>query len=163
MREQGACALPGVSIDFALFVPLMMRAVARGYVSHAKAAFVERGLREGFDLGIDVSRMHGRRRYRNYPSAYEARAAVTRATAKRVAQLKTMRLCQFEPGDRHLIPFKVWRIFPMGAVPKALEPGEYRPFSDHTRTGLRDATVMDGLRHTLRTCLLYTSPSPRDS
>ena len=78
VRERGACALPGVSIDFALFMPIMMRAVARGYLSADKAAFVERGLTMGFDLGIDVGKVLGKRRYRNYPTAYEARAAVTR-------------------------------------------------------------------------------------
>ena len=36
-----------------------------------------------------------------------------------------------------------------GAVPKALEPGEVRPTSDHSATGLNSATDLDGLRHTL--------------
>ena len=75
----------------------------------------------GFDLGIDVGKVLGKRRYRNYPTAYEARAAVTRATKKRVSQNKTMKLGAFTAALRHVIPFTTWRIFPMGAVPKPLE------------------------------------------
>ena len=39
----------------------------------------------------------------------------------------------------------------MGAVPKPLEPGKMRPFSDHTKTGLNTATDGEAFRHTLRT------------
>ena len=34
-------------------------------------------------------------------------------------------------------------IFPLGAVPKPLEPTEMRPTDDHSRTGVNAATDMD--------------------
>ena len=52
--SHGACSLPGVSIDYGVFVRIMMRAVARGCVSHEQAAFLQRGLWNGFDLGVDL-------------------------------------------------------------------------------------------------------------
>jgi len=36
----------------------------------------------------------------------------------------------------------------MGAVPKPMEPGAMRPFSDHTKTGMKDATDLELFRHT---------------
>ena len=59
-------------------------------MAEAVAAFVEDGLRFGFDLGVDVSRMRGKRHFRNYPSAVEAREAVSRSIAGRVAQQKSV-------------------------------------------------------------------------
>ena len=32
VKTDGACTLPGVSIAYDVFMPIMMRAVARGYV-----------------------------------------------------------------------------------------------------------------------------------
>ena len=127
----------------------MMRAVARGYVRQEHADFVADGLRHGFDLGVDVTKMKGKRLFRNYPTALEARAAVTKALRARVAKYKTYKLFQFSEGDRRRIPWDDWRIFPMGAVEKPMEPGEMRPYSDHTKTGLKAATDLDFFRHTL--------------
>ena len=149
MQTEGACSLPGVSIDFNLFVSVMMRAVTRGYVRHEHADFVAEGLRYGFDLGVDVSKMRGKRLYRNYPTALEARAAVTKAVRARVRLQKTYKLFPFAEGDKYLIPYDDWRVFPMGAVPKPMEPGEMRPYSDHTKTGMKAATDLDFFRHTL--------------
>eukprot|EP00966_Prymnesium_polylepis_P104734 2425961-Prymnesium_polylepis.1 len=39
----------------------------------------------------------------------------------------------------------------MGAVAKKLESSEKRPTDDHTRTGLKRATLLDALRHSLNT------------
>ena len=121
----------------------MMRAVARGYVRQEHADFVADGLRHGFDLGVDVTKMRGKRLYRNYPTALEARAAVTKAVRSRVDKYKTYKLFPFSEGDRHKLPWNDWRIFPMGAVSKPLEPGEMRPYSDHTKTGMKAATDLD--------------------
>eukprot|EP00964_Phaeocystis_antarctica_P073192 scaffold44889_cov83-Phaeocystis_antarctica.AAC.3 len=66
--------LQGVSIAYDLFMPIMMRAVARGYVRQEHADFVADGLRFGFGLGVDVSKLRGRRLFRNYPTAVEVRA-----------------------------------------------------------------------------------------
>jgi hypothetical protein len=71
VKTDGACTLPGVSIAYDLFMPIMMRAVARGYVKQEQADFVANGLRYGFDLGVDVSKLRGRRLFRNYPTAVE--------------------------------------------------------------------------------------------
>ena len=90
--EKGACSLPGVSINFDLFVPILQRAVVRGFVPLHKAQYVFRGLRYGFDLGIDVSLLTGRRRFRNYASAIEAREQVSDNVRDRVASL---------PGGKH--------------------------------------------------------------
>ena len=57
VKTDGACTLPGVSIAYELFMPIMMRAVARGYVRQEHADFVANGLRFGFDLGVDVSKL----------------------------------------------------------------------------------------------------------
>ena len=150
VKTDGACTLPGVSIAYELFMPIMMRAVARGYVRQEHADFVADGLRFGFGLGVDVSKLRGRRLFRNYPTAVEARAAVSKATRARVEQGKTLRLFPFRAEDRAVLDrWPSWRIFPMGAVPKPMEPGAMRPFSDHTATGMKDATDLALLRHTL--------------
>ena len=131
-------------------MPIMMRAVARGYVRQEHADFVANGLRFGFDLGVDVSKLRGRRLFRNYPTALEARAAVTKATRARVEQGKSLQLFPFRAEDRTMLDrWPSWRIFPMGAVPKPMEPGEMRPFSDHSKTGMKDATDLELFRHTL--------------
>ena len=81
------------------------------------------------------------------PHALEA---VTRATRARVEQGKTLQLFPFGAEDRAVLDrWPSWRIFPMGAVPKPLEPGEMRPYSDHSKTGMKDATNLGLFRHTL--------------
>lgn len=149
VEREGACSLPGVSIAYDVFMPIMMRAVARGYVRQEHAEFVADGLRWGFDLGVDVSKMRGKRLYKNYPTALVARDAVTRAVRKRVETFKTYKLFKFKEEDRHLLPWPDWRVFPMGAVAKPMEPGEMRPYSDHTKTGMKSATDVEFFRHTL--------------
>ena len=103
VKTDGACTLPGVSIAYELFMPIMMRAVARGYVRQEHADFVANGLRFGFDLGVDVSKLRGRRLFRNYPTALEARAAVTKATRARVEQGKSLQLFPFRAEDRAML------------------------------------------------------------
>ena len=98
VREFGACSLPGVSIDYLRFMPIMWKAVSRGFVSHENAAFVSCGLWHGFDCGLDVSLLKGRRRYRNYKSALEGRSRVSKATRVRVGNQKTLMLCGVPSG-----------------------------------------------------------------
>ena len=112
----------------------MWQAVARGFVRHEDAVFAQQGLRYGFKAGIDVTRMLGHTWYKNYKSALEGREAVTRATMKRVQAGKTIPLGTWTntlaSGLKSL--YKASAIFPVGAVPKALEPGEVRPTpTDH--------------------------------
>ena len=150
VESAGACSLPGCSFDFNVFVPIMQRAVIRGYVTLSAARFVADGLRNGFRCGVDVSRMRGRRVFRNYPSAFEAADKVSEAVGKRVAAAKTLCMGSFDVSRKHQIEFDVYAVFPMGAVRKKLEDA-MRPVDDHTRTLLNACTCMDGLRFSLRT------------
>ena len=76
VKQMGACSLPGVSIVYDRFMPMLWRAVARGFVKLEHAQFVAAGLWHGFDCGIDVSLLQGKRRFLNYKSALEARPKV---------------------------------------------------------------------------------------
>ena len=133
---------------------IMQRAVSRSFVRAADAEFVSKGLWHGFDCGIMMDFLKGKRRFRNYKSAVEARAQVSKAERVRVEKGKTLRLCMVQTDYsvenlRSLIPWDDWRIFPLGAVPKPLEPDEMRPVSDHTKSGLKAATDESGLKHSL--------------
>ena len=152
VKQHGACSLPGVSIDYKRLEPLVHRAVARGFVTVEHARFVLKGLWFGFDLGIDVAKMRGRRWFRNYASAEEHRAQVTAALRDRVRAAKTVALCKCAFRDARLLPWDVCRVFPLGAVKKPLEPDAVRPVSDHTVTGLKEATDLESLKHTLGAC-----------
>ena len=78
MISVGAFALPGVSISYDLFIPILYRAVHRGFVSQVQAHFVHQGLRWGFDLGFSPDKLPGRRFFKNYPSALDAEQAVSK-------------------------------------------------------------------------------------
>jgi hypothetical protein len=155
VQHEGACALPGVSIKYESFIPVMWQAVSRGFVSWEHATFVEEGLRYGFRAGVVVSKLYGHRWFKNYPTALTAtgRDAVSRATMKRVQSGKTLDLGRWSPALANAIKscFSKSAIFPVGCVPKPLEPTEMRPTDDHTRTGLNAATDLSFLRHSLET------------
>ena len=150
VAEVGACALPGVAIKYDSFIPCMWNAVAKGFVQHQDAVFVQSGLRHGFTAGIDVSQLHGHRWFSNYQSALEGRDAVTRATMKRVEAGKTLNLGVWNPTLASAVKatFRASAIFPMGAAPKQGST-ELRPTDDHSRTGVNAATDLTGLRHSL--------------
>ena len=148
VKEFGACSLPGVSIIFDSFCAVVESAVQSGHVTVDKAAYVVDGLRHGFGLGVQIEKLAGRIRFRNYPSALEARRFITKATRARVHAGKTLCLGKIDwLKDKHLLPWPSLRVFPLGAVAKPLEPDERRPVSDHTRTGLN--AVSDILSHAL--------------
>ena len=151
MRERGACALPGVSVRLDLLDPLIHKAISKGFVEPEKGEFVLHGLRHGFDLGVDLDALKGKRWFSNYPSALQAREAMTVAQRKRVEAHKTVPLCAVGRQSTDLLPWAACRVFPLGAVPKPLEPDVMRPVSDHSRSGLNEATNMAGFRHTLDT------------
>ena len=90
VTSQHACALPGCSVVLERFLPVMWRAVSRGYVHDVHAHFVHNGLLYGFDLGFDAARLarRGRIVYRPYKSAMENAGAVAAAVLKRVAAHK---------------------------------------------------------------------------
>ena len=129
-----ACALPGVALKYDNFIPVMWQAVARGFVKHEHACFVADGLRLGFTAGFDHSKMFGHRWFKNYPTATSDSAvpAVVDATLKRVAAGKTLDLGVWGGAASAAIKFwcKCSAIFPMGAVPKPLEPDALRPTDD---------------------------------
>ena len=104
-------------------------------------------------MGVDLAMVKGKRWFRNYPTAEEAREAVSDATYKRVMSGKTIALCPFSRERKGELTQLAddWRVFPLGAVDKPLEPGVKRLISDHTRSGLKAATNMEFFRHTLRT------------
>jgi hypothetical protein len=151
----GACTLPGVSIKYDTFVPAMWSAVDRGFVAREHAEFVGNGLRYGFMAGVEVSKLFGHRWFKNYPTALSPTGmdAVSRATMKRVQSGKTLDLGRWSSVSAAALKhvFSATAIFPMGCVPKPLEPTEMRPTDDHTRTGLNAATDLSFLRHTLNT------------
>ena len=74
--ERGtACDLPGCSIKYDNFMQCMWKTVAKGDLAQWKATWCANGLQNGFSLGIDESKMHGHRWFRNYKSALEAPVA----------------------------------------------------------------------------------------
>jgi hypothetical protein len=108
-------------------------------------------MRFGFDFGIDVSKVRGRRWFKNYSSAHDAADGISSATLDRLESGRTIALCPVAVRDARVLPWPDARVFPLGGVPKPHEPSVIRPVSDHTRTGLKEATVMDFLRHRLDT------------
>ena len=95
VQQAGACSLPGCSFCFEVFIPIMLRAVQRGFVTQESAAFVRDGLRFGFLCGVDVDKMKGKRKFTNYPTAFAASSKVSDAVRKRVVGAKTWCLGAF--------------------------------------------------------------------
>ena len=154
VQREGACALPGVSIKPETFLPAVWRAVERGYVSVDNATFVQNGLRDGFTLGVDLSKLKGQRVFKNYSKAVEARPYVTTAITKRVEAGKTLPLGVWGNEARRQLDasFENYIKFPMGAAAKFLdgvELEEKRLTDDHTKTGLNDATDNARLKYKL--------------
>ena len=156
VQRQNACALPGCTIKYDEFVPRMWRAVSLGFVDQNVATYVGNGLRWGFDLGAqrDLLRM-GSRVFKNYDSALSSDAVgqVATAVSKRVTEQKTIDVGVVDSSLLSLMKqvFGEFFIFPVGAVPKPLEPGVMRPVDDLTRVGFNAATVMGILKHSLNT------------
>jgi hypothetical protein len=129
----------------------------KGFIPHADGVQLQEGLLRG-KLGVDVDQMTGHRWFSNYESATTVgRAGVAAAVAKRVDSGKTLALGPMGHGlaQAKRCAYTSSCIFPMGAVAKALLPGqtpdqlEWRPTSDHTRTGINATTDMTGLRFAL--------------
>jgi len=135
----------------------MWRAVSRGYVKRWDAEFVANGLRHGFDCGVDQELAKGRRVFRNYQSAVDARSSVTKAISSRLGKGKSLALGPWASVEAALKTAGIfdYYLFPMGATPKKDSPDPanpvMRPTDDHTRTGLNFITCMDSLRYALKT------------
>ena len=88
----------------------------------------------------------GRRVFKNYPSAYGARASVSAAIDARVKANKTVCIGKWSVVKEELFStFSDFFVFPMGAVPKPHQPEVMRPTSDHTRTGLNALVKLVGV------------------
>ena len=124
VNETNACALEGVTIKYDTFIPYMWHAVDMGYVDVRDAMFVGMGLRWGFGLELDHSKLKGRRVFRNYPPARKHRGAVTEAMGKRVEKGKTVLVGEWGVDALSSIPFDDYVIFPMGVVDKCYATGK---------------------------------------
>jgi hypothetical protein len=90
VETENACALPGCTIVYERFVPALQRAMSRGYVKAHHGLYVLNGLRHGFDLGVSPGSLRGRRRFKNYKSAYENHASVDNAISSRLERKKSI-------------------------------------------------------------------------
>jgi hypothetical protein len=157
VESQNACALPGCTIKYDSFLTCMWRAVSRGYVKQWDAEFVANGLRNGFDCGVCREQAKGKRVFRNYQSAVDARSSVAKAVNSRLGKGKSLALGPWAAVESALKTAGVhdYFLFPMGATPKKDSPDPanpvMRPTDDHSRTGLNAITVMDALRYALKT------------
>ena len=152
VETENACALPGCTIVYDRFVPVLQRAMSRGYVRDIFGNYVLQGLRYGFNLGVERGALRGRRKFKNYKSAYDGHTAVSAAIQSRVDNGKTLRIGPWSVVKDALgNMFRDYFVFPMGAVPKPHQPEVMRPTSDHTKTGFNAATVMGILKHSLDT------------
>ena len=126
--------------------------MSRGYVKDCFGNYVIDGLKNGFDLGVDKKSFErsGRRVFRNYPTAYANKVAVSTAIDSRVARKKTLMLGKWKEVEPQLTKSgPALFVFPMGAVAKSSQPGVFRPTSDHTRTGLNALFSSGLLKHSL--------------
>ena len=71
--SHGAAVMSGNTLYLAEFERLGPVIVQEGLVTQGEVDYVLNGIRNGFDLGIDESRIRGKRVHRNYKSAYEKR------------------------------------------------------------------------------------------
>ena len=150
VRERGAGSLDGNTLNYPEFERLAPEIVRAGFVSQRDVDYVLKGIREGFDLGVNEDMLRGKRVHRNYKSAYEKAELVSEALRKRVLRGKTLKLGEFH-GDPSHLPGDSGIVVPNGSVAKKLEPDAVRPFSDHTKTGLNAACDMSAVEHTLDT------------
>ena len=146
----GISGLPANAINLAFFETKLPECVAAGLVTQVDCEYILHGLKYGFDLHVDESKLPGKRVKRNYKSAYENKGKVHSALQKRVKAGKTLRLGAFH-GRASELPGTQARVVPNGAVPKKMEPDAARPFSDHTKTGFNAACDISFLDHTLNT------------
>lgn len=154
VESSGVCSLPGCSIPHDRFMPVLLRAMSRGYVKDSVGKYVMEGFTSGFTLGVSrsaVAGVMGRRYFRNYPPAFKFRNAITDALIARVKKFKTLRLGLWSDVRPALEAVEDCALFPMGCVPKPHDLKVMRPTSDHTKSGWNSHTVMGVLGHTLDT------------
>ena len=69
--RHGAKVMSGSTLNVAEFERLGPAIVREGLVTQSDVDYVLNGIKNGFDLGVDESRLQGKRVHRNYKSAYE--------------------------------------------------------------------------------------------
>ena len=95
VAKSGVKVLRGNSLDFDFFRPLLQKALQQTVISPDQYKRMMYTLCYGADLFIDrdlLAQLPRRVFRRNYPSAYENAAAVTKAIAARVSAGKTLKL-----------------------------------------------------------------------
>ena len=98
--SHGASVMTGSTLNVAEFERLGPVIVREGLVTQHDVDYVLDGIKNGFDLGVDETRLRGKRVHRNYKSAYEKKDLVSDALRKRVQKGKTLKLA----GCRGQIP-----------------------------------------------------------
>lgn len=149
-EKQGIDGLQGNTLNYQMFAEKLPACVEAGTVSQVDCDYILKGLKYGFDLHVDESKLPGRKVHRNYKSAFEAKTKVHEALSKRVKAHKTLRLGPFA-GKAVDLPGSQGRTVSQGAVPKKLEPDAARPFSDHTKSQFNSACDIEFLDHSLNT------------
>ena len=97
--------------------------MSRGYVKDHHGLYVLNGLRYGFDLGVSCGSLRGRRRFKNYKSAYDNHASVDQAISSRIERNKSVCIGPWaDVRSDFEAMFEDYFIFPMGAVPKPRQP-----------------------------------------
>ena len=143
VHQRGIGVLQGNTLNVDKLVPLLMKAVTASTISTDRYNRMRTTLRYGADLFIDrsylVDHLPARVFRRNYPTAYDNKAAVSDAIRSRVHSGRTIKLGFFTRADFVNLPVKQAIIFPLGAVRKPHEPTVFRPFGDHTRSRLNEA------------------------
>jgi len=147
-------ALPYSVLDYGRLRPAMLRAAVRGFVSADSAQYVHDMFTAGGTLGVDVEQYEQTRRgtkwHRNYKTATEHRSPVSKGIRKRLEAGKSLCLGRMEGRKSlELLP-KNSVIYPMGGLAKKMEPDEWRPLSDHTKSELNLYTSLEGLEHNIR-------------
>ena len=148
VKEQGVSSLPGCPMDLGRFVPILQRAMSRGYVQDKHGHYLMEGFIHGFSLGVDRTKLFGQRIFSNYPAALAAEDSVSDAIESRLDRYKSLCLGAWSSAEAALrATFDSFYVFPMGAAAKA--SGAMRPTSDHSRTGLNAASTLGILGHSL--------------
>ena len=106
VERNGAGVLEGNSLNLSEFERLGPLVVRAGLIESSVVEYVLNGIRYGFDLGVDESKLQGKRVFRNYKSAFENSELVSDALRKRVQRGKTLKLGAFD-GDRDSVTLEL--------------------------------------------------------
>ena len=97
VQRDGVGQLKGKQVGKA-FCDKLDELVEAGEFDGGKAEYLKTGVTMGFDLGLDEAELKGKRVFKNYPTAYNAKDKVSDALRDRVRAGKTLKLGGFD-GD----------------------------------------------------------------